>query len=153
MTLEVLRPGTASARLHSHSLVDEYYLILGGRGTLRMGTHAVEVETGCLVGKPVGPDLTSHFVADRGENLRILDIEVWPDPTHRAKEIVHYPDFGEVYLRGPGWNLAVPEDALTTAAELGEHYEHGYRRRKDGTWEPRDLPGAPARRDDGSSGD
>jgi hypothetical protein len=43
MIVEVA-PGGASTRLHSHSADDEYYYILSGKATLRMGSHSVPVE-------------------------------------------------------------------------------------------------------------
>ena len=146
MRLETVAPGDASARLHSHSAVDEYYLIVEGRGTLRMGSHRVAVGPGTLVGKPVGPDLTSHVVADQGEAVRILDMEVWPAADYGAKDVVHYPDFDEVLLRGPGWSEVLSATALLSAADFRRHYDDGYRREPGGAWTPKDIPGAPARR-------
>lgn len=147
MVLETVAPGHASARLHSHSHVDEYYLVLAGRATLRMGGHRVPVETGSLVGKPTGPDLTSQIVADRGEPVTILDMEIWPEAGHRAKDLVHYPDFAEVFLRGAGWAATFGAEALRDTTDMGRHYDDGYRRGVDGTWTAADIPGAPARRD------
>jgi uncharacterized cupin superfamily protein len=145
MRVETVPPGHASARLHSHSAVDEYYLVLAGHATLRMSGHAVPVGPGALVGKPSGPDLTSHFVADRGEAVVILDMEVWPDRRHRTKDVVLYPDFQEVLWRGEGWGAIASSAALHDVADFRAHYSDGYRRGVDGSYEPADLPGAPAR--------
>ena len=146
--LETMEPGQASARLHSHSAVDEYYLIVDGKATLRMGPHAFVVEKGHLIGKPSGPDLTSQILADQGEAVTILDMEIWPDFRLRDKDVVHYPDFGEVIMRGSGWRALFPDESLDDGQDLLEHYDHGYRRHRDGTWSPEDLPGAPARQKD-----
>jgi len=75
--VEVIEKEENAARFHSHSDVDEYYLILDGKGTLRYNEKEVEVKKGDLIGKPTGPDATSQLIADRGEKLRILDMEVW----------------------------------------------------------------------------
>lgn len=147
--VETLEPGQASARLHAHSDVDEYYLIVSGKGTLRMGAHSVLVETGSLIGKPSGPDLPSHILADQGEPVRVLDIEVWSDSRLCDKDVVHFPDFQELLFRGIGWGKGmVPTEALSGSRDLGAHYGHGYRRHRDGTWSPHEIPGAPARRHD-----
>jgi uncharacterized cupin superfamily protein len=145
LMLEDLAPGHASARLHSHSLNDEYYLVMSGRGTLRMGRHSIPVQAGDLIGKPTGPDLTSQIVADRGERIVVLDMEAWPDASLRGKDVVHYPDFAEVYIRGPGWENIVPDATLAPSQDIGVHYDRGYRRQADGSFVPVDLPGAPAR--------
>lgn len=141
MRVEVIPPGKATARLHSHSAVDEYYLVLEGHGTLRMGGHAVAVHPHHLIGKPIGPDLTSHLVADRGETLVVLDMEIWPDTRLTAKDLVAYPDFNEILYRGPGWGAIAAEDLLMHPQDFRRHYEDGYKRRSDGTWESRAIPG------------
>lgn len=141
MRLEVIPPGKASARLHSHTAVDEYYLVLSGRGLLRMESQEREVGPGSLIGKPTGPDLTSHIVASFGETLTILDMEIWPDSRLNAKDVVRYPDFGEIFWRGPGWGALTPDPALQSLEEFRSNYDRGYRRQPDGSWQPAAIPG------------
>ena len=129
------------SRLHSHSAVDEYYLVLSGQGTLRTGAKEVSVKPGTLISKPTGPDMTSQFIADRGEELKILDIEVWPDATRTAKDLVYYPDHNEVLLRGIGWSNSLPYESIMSARDLDENYDLGYTRNEDGSWSPKDVPG------------
>ena len=133
--------GSTYARLHSHSAVEEHYLVLEGKGTLRTGDHSVAVGVGDLVSKPIGPDGTSQFVADLGVELLILDIEVWPDTSRTTKDLVHYPDHGEIFLRGQGWSGTVPSDALMDADDFRKNYDYGYRRSSDGKWSPKEVPG------------
>lgn len=149
--VEVIPPGKATARLHSHSAVDEYYLVLSGRGSLRMGGHAIAVGPQQLIGKPTGPDLTSHLVADQGDVLTVLDMEVWPDATLSAKDVVSYPDFNELFYRGLGWGAIAPQDGLVNPDDFRQHYDVGYRRQSDGTWEPQAIPGTVARGGSGPS--
>src|SRR5438270_856789 len=61
--VEVIENGESSARLHSHSEVDEYYLILEGSGTLRFNDKEIAVHRGDLIGKRTGPDDASHLNA------------------------------------------------------------------------------------------
>src|SRR5437016_4104526 len=72
--VEVISNGESAARYHSHSEVDEYYLILEGSGTLRYNDRDVVVKRGDLIAKRTGQDATSQRIADRGNTLRILDM-------------------------------------------------------------------------------
>jgi uncharacterized cupin superfamily protein len=122
--------------MHSHSAVDEYYLILEGRGTVRYNGRAIQVEKGDLIAKPTGPDAATHLLANRGERLRILDMEVWHErftgTGTTAKDVIYWPDFAEFQMRGPGWGALVPKDAMMSTADLERHWNDTYRRTKDG---------------------
>ncbi|MGC8488894.1 MAG: cupin domain-containing protein [Clostridia bacterium] len=148
--------GTASARLHSHTGQDEYYLVLKGSGTLRMGPHERPVTGGTFIAKPTGPDLTSHILADRGEPVTILDLEVYPDPrlSFGTKDTMVYPDHQELVMVGPGWEGMVPQATLGPTDDVFDHYFAGYVRAADGTVSPRSFPGHPPRSEqDGHQGE
>ncbi len=134
--VEVIEKDESAARFHSHSDVDEYYLVLEGSGTLRYNGKEVVVGRGDLIGKPTGPDSTSQLIADRGEKLRILDMEVWHQHPYYSKDVILNPDFGEIIMRGPGWGAIVPQESLITSEDFRSHYDEGYRRTKDGGWAP-----------------
>lgn len=134
--VEQIQNGESTARYHSHSAVDEYYLILDGSGTLRYNNHELVVKRGDLIGKPTGPDATSQLIADRGEPLRVLDMEVWHDRPYSSKDLVLTPDFNEIFMRGPGWGSLVPADAPLTSSDFREHYDEGYKRTREGGWNP-----------------
>ena len=134
--VELIEHGESAARFHSHSEVDEYYLILEGSGTLRYNDKDVEVKRGDLIGKPTGPDDTSQLIADRGEALRILDMEVWHDRPYYSKDLIFNPDFNEIVMRGPGWGALFPAEALDNSNDFRMHYDEGYKRTKDGGWVP-----------------
>jgi uncharacterized cupin superfamily protein len=134
--VEVIEKEENAARFHSHSNVDEYYLILDGKGTLRYNGKEMEVKRGDLIGKPTGPDATSQLIADRGEKLRILDMEVWHQRPYYSKDLMFNPDFNELVMRGPGWGAIIPQESLITSEDFRSHYDEGYRRTKDGGWVP-----------------
>jgi uncharacterized cupin superfamily protein len=134
--VEVIEKEENAARYHSHSGVDEYYLILDGKGTLRYNGKETLVKKGDLIGKPTGPDATSQLVADRGSKLRILDMEVWHQRPYYSKDVILNPDFDEIIMRGPGWGAIVPRESLITSEDFRSHYDEGYKRRKDGGWVP-----------------
>ncbi len=134
--IRVLQNGASSARYHSHSEVDEYYLILDGSGTLRYNGKDLIVTRGDLVAKPAGPKAASQLIADRGEELRILDMEIWHDRAQSSKDIIFNPDFNEILMSGVGWGALVPAEALMSSEDFDKHYNEGYRRTKDGGWVP-----------------
>jgi uncharacterized cupin superfamily protein len=133
---QVIEKGESTARLHSHSALDEYYLVLEGKGTLRFNGKEIEVKRGDIVGKPAGPDAATQLIADRGEKLRILDMEVWHESAHFSKDVMLHPDFNEVVTRGPGWGAIIPQESLMSSEEYRDHYDEGYKRTKDGGWVP-----------------
>src|SRR5438093_1866888 len=63
--VEEISNGQSAARYHSHSEVDEYYLILDGSGTLRYHDKDVPVRRGDLIAKPTGPDAKSQLIESR----------------------------------------------------------------------------------------
>lgn len=135
-SVQVIEKGDRTARMHSHSAVDEYYLILEGKGTLRYNGKEIEVKRGDFIAKPTGPDATSHFIADRGERMRIFDMELWRErftgTASTAKDLMLWPDFDEIQMRGPGWGAIVPKASLISTKDLENYYHEAYRRAKDG---------------------
>jgi mannose-6-phosphate isomerase-like protein (cupin superfamily) len=53
--VRVVEKDESAACFHTHSDVDEYYLILAGKGTLRHNGKETEVKVGDMIGKPAGP--------------------------------------------------------------------------------------------------
>ncbi len=139
--VELIQPGESAARFHSHSEVDEYYLILEGTGTLRHNDRDVTIKQGDLIGKPTGPDNSSQLIADKGEKLRILDMEVWHARPYISKDVIVNPDFNEIIMRGQGWGALIPAEALMTSEDFRKHYDEGYRRNRDGGWTASKLRG------------
>ena len=136
-----IRPGKTFSRFHSHTAREELYLVLKGRGSARIGGHKVEIREGDLISKPLGPDLSSQLLADLGEDLKIMDVEIWPEDERKSKDLVAYPDHGELDLFGEGWNFMIPSDAINSFKDAMENYSTGYRRKLDGSWEPKEIPG------------
>ncbi len=120
-SIQVITKGEMTAYQHSHSAVDEYYLILEGKGTLRFNGKEIEVKQGDIIGKPTGPDATTHLLANRGEKLRILDMELWRErfssTSTTSKDLVFYPDLKEILMRGPGWSAIIAQESLTATEE------------------------------------
>lgn len=143
-SLQVISRGDSSARMHSHSAVDEYYLILDGKGTLRFNGRAIEVGKGDIIAKPTGPDAASHLNADRGESLRILDMEIWHAPfkgtSKTSKDLMLWPDHQEIGTRGPGWGAILSSAALQPSGDAEKHWSESYLRQPDGRRKPVPRP-------------
>ncbi len=140
-----INPGHTYSRYHSHTAREEHYLVLDGTGIARIAGRNQQVKPGDIVFKPTGPDLATQFIA--GENgLRILDMEIWNDPARGDKDVVAYPDHGELCMFGPGWYNTVPLSAIHSAEDTMESYETGYYRNLDGSWSPREVPGFAVRK-------
>lgn len=149
-SLQLIEKGDSTTRLHSHSAVDEYYLVLAGRGTLRFDGRAIAVGPGDLIAKPTGPDAATHLNADRGDALRLLDMEIWHEPFKgsrwTSKDLIYWPDHREIMLRGPGWGAVVSRDALLPTRDAEEHWSDLYHRSKEGRREPARRAPRPTKR-------
>lgn len=143
-SLQLIEKGDSTTRVHSHSAVDEYYLTLAGRGTLRFNGKSVPVGPGDLIAKPTGPDAATHLNADRGDSLRLLDMEVWHEPFKgsgwTSKDLLLWPDHDEILMRGPGWNAVLSREALLPTRDTEEHWSEAYRRTRDGARAPPNPP-------------
>lgn len=139
-------PGKTFARFHSHTAREELYLILDGAGSARISGHSVSIKPGDLISKPTGPDIPTQILADRGEMVKVLDIEIWPDTQRRSKDVVHYPDHGEIDLFGEGWGATIPDRTLKGVGDSMRNYDSGYSLQADGTWKPANIPGLKRRK-------
>ncbi len=137
----VIPKGGTYSRMHSHSAIDELYLVLEGVGHLRFNGHTLEVGKGTIISKPSGPDASSQLLADMGEELVILDIEIWPEPMRDTKDLILYPDHKEFLLRGTGWSNMIQTENVGDANDMGSHYSEGYERQKNGAWRKKSVPG------------
>ena len=88
----VVPAGKAAYPFHSHHAKDELFLILSGRGELRLGAARHPVVEGDLIGCPAGNASTAHPLINTGEaELRNLAIRSSIEP-----EVCEYPDSGKV---------------------------------------------------------
>lgn len=141
-----LAPGETFARFHSHTAREELYLVLKGKGSVRIAEHVAEIKEGDLISKPTGPDIATQLLADKGTDLKILDIEIWPDAEKNSKDFVRYPDHRELDLFGEGWDLMIPSDTVMGVEDSMRNYSSGYERHSDGSWTPKDIPAAKKRK-------
>lgn len=92
----VVAPGKAAFPFHSHQANDELFVILAGRGELRLSSQRHPVAEGDVVGCPAGGADSAHQFVNTGEvELRYLAISTMVSP-----EICEYPDSGKVGAYG-----------------------------------------------------
>jgi uncharacterized cupin superfamily protein len=94
VNVDFVKPGAKSAKYHSHSMQEEFFLILRGRGILRLNGEETAVKPGDFISKPAGRGIAHQFINDGTDILQILDIG-----TREKNDIVTYPDENTVYIR------------------------------------------------------
>ena len=124
-----LHAKTTGNRLHSHSDIDEFFIVLEGNGNLITTQGEFPIKKGDVMTKPGGSGLSTQFGAG-DEGLTILDIEVWTRPDQT--DVVYYPTHQEVFLRGRGLNYVIPKDNVLSADEMMQNYSKNYQRDKAG---------------------
>ena len=92
VNVTAVKPGKAAYPFHSHRANDELFLILAGRGELRLGGQRLAVKEGDLIGCPAGDASTAHQLVNTGQaELRYLAVSTLVDP-----EVCEYPDSGKI---------------------------------------------------------
>lgn len=91
MTVYELAPGASGFDLHAHYGMEELFVVLGGRPTLRDGTREEELAPGDVVSCPRGVEGLHTFANRGGEPARVLAISTVVSP-----EVVLYPELGKV---------------------------------------------------------
>lgn len=89
VNIDQLQPGAHSAKLHSHSVQEEFFLVLSGQGTLRLGDRRIAVKAGDFFAKPAGRGTAHQFINDGDQMLEILDMGTRDD-----EDVVRYPEEG-----------------------------------------------------------
>jgi uncharacterized cupin superfamily protein len=97
VNIDTVPPGAYSAKYHSHSNQEEFFLILSGSGTLRMDGEEYTVSKGDFVAKPAGRGIAHQFQNSGAEPLVILDTG-----TQEREDVVHYPDEGVRLVKSCG---------------------------------------------------
>jgi uncharacterized cupin superfamily protein len=91
MSVYDLLPGSTGFNLHAHYGMEELFVVLSGRPTLRTGSGEEELAPGDVVSMPRGMDGLHTFTNPTDEHARVLAISTLPVP-----EVVVYPEIGKV---------------------------------------------------------
>jgi Uncharacterized conserved protein, contains double-stranded beta-helix domain len=102
--LVVLPPGKAAWPFHAHYVNEEMFLVLEGRGRLRLGDETYPLRAGDIIAVPPGPGTPHQIFNDSDADLKYLCVSTMEEP-----DIVEMPDSGKIgILAGspPGGNKA-----------------------------------------------
>ncbi|MFO1414830.1 MAG: cupin domain-containing protein [Burkholderiales bacterium] len=106
-TIDVLAPGKRGCPYHFHHAQEEMFVVLEGRGTLRVAGEMLPLVAGDVVFVPPGPEYPHQIVNTSDAPLKYLSISTKDTP-----EIVEYPDSGK-YLAMAGKPGAPAPDFAT----------------------------------------
>ncbi|QRG66979.1 cupin domain-containing protein [Brevibacillus choshinensis] len=95
VNIDKVQPGAKSVKYHSHSLQEEFFLILAGEGTLRLDGEEYSVTKGSFVAKPAGKEIAHQFINTGTDVLEILDVGL-----KVQGDVAYYPDEDVYYIRG-----------------------------------------------------
>jgi len=87
---DILAAGMRSCPYHYHLAQEEMFVILEGRGSLRVAGELLPVRAGDVVVIPPGPEYPHQFVNTSDAPLKYLSIS-----TQERPEICVYPDSGK----------------------------------------------------------
>lgn len=89
--LIALSPGKRAFPFHSHRTNEEAFLVLSGRGEVRLGGERRAIVAGDLICAPAGGPETAHQIINSSdEELRYLAIG-----TRETPDVIEYPDTGK----------------------------------------------------------
>jgi uncharacterized cupin superfamily protein len=97
VNIDYVKPGVKSVKYHSHSIQEEFFLILKGSGALRLNDRTVSVRQGDFFSKPAGKGIAHQFINTGDEVLEILDCG-----TLNENDIVSYPDEDVILIKETG---------------------------------------------------
>jgi uncharacterized cupin superfamily protein len=103
-----LLPGSTGFNLHAHYGMEELFVVLSGRPTLRTGSGEEELAPGDVVSMPRGIDGLHTFTNPTSELARVLAIS-----TVAVPEVVLYPEIGKFGVATRDPFAPVPEGGDT----------------------------------------
>ncbi len=115
VNIDSVKPGAKSAKYHSHTLQEEFFLILKGSGSLRIQDEIVAVKQGDFLAKPAGQGISHQFINDGEEILEILDCG-----TRDKNDMVEYPDENMIYVKSKNAMFNLQSDSLEWSVDPNE---------------------------------
>jgi uncharacterized cupin superfamily protein len=94
---DILAPGQRVCPYHFHHGQEEMFVILEGRGSLRVAGELLPLRAGDLVFIPPGPDYPHQIINTSDAPLRYLSIS-----TQERPEVCEYPDSDKIGVVGTG---------------------------------------------------
>jgi len=113
-SVDTLAPGKRGCPYHFHHAQEELFVVLEGRGTLRVAGELLPIRAGDVVFIPPGPAYPHQIINSSDAPLKYLSIS-----TRESPEICEYPDSGK-YLASAGSDF----DAIQRGAASVDYW-HG----------------------------
>lgn len=119
--LTVLPPGKSAFPFHCHSVNEEMFFVVEGRGELRLGEARHAIRAGDVIACPPGGPETAHQIVNTSE----ADLKVLAVSTRLSPEVCEYPETGRFGLLAemPGAAGGKPRE-LRFMGRAGESLEY-----------------------------
>ena len=92
-----VHPGKRSCPYHFHHNQEELFVVLRGRGALRIDGELLAIETGDVIFIPPGPEFAHQVINDSDAPLEYLSFS-----TQESVDVIEYPDSNKLLARAPG---------------------------------------------------
>ncbi len=89
-SVDIVAPGMRSCPYHLHHAQEEMFVVIEGRGTLRVAGEMLPIRAGDVMFIPAGPDYPHQIINTSDEPLKYLSMSTKEQP-----EICEYPDSGK----------------------------------------------------------
>jgi len=116
ISIDTVAPGMRGCPYHLHHAQEEAFVILQGRGTLRVAGELLELKVGDVAFLPPGPEFPHQIINTSDAPLKYLSIS-----TREQVEIVEYPD-SQKFLATAG--PAGPAEKFGRIASLAEDLDY-----------------------------
>lgn len=115
VNIDYVRPGSESVKYHAHSKQEEFYLIMSGKGILRIDGEEILIKKGDVISAPAGKDCGHQFINNSEEILQILDVG-----TREKDDIITYPDENIVYIKDKKLAFNINDNVKEWSSEPNE---------------------------------
>lgn len=115
VNIDYVKPGAKSVKYHSHSKQEEFYLIMSGKGILRIDDKEILVKTGDVISAPAGKDNGHQFINNSSEILQILDIG-----TREKGDVITYLDENVFLIKDKGLVFNIDDNIKGWTSEPNE---------------------------------
>lgn len=112
-SVDTVAPGRRACPYHFHHAQEEMFVVLEGRGSLRVAGEMLALKAGDVVFVPAGPAYPHQIINSSDAPLKYLSIS-----TRETPEICEYPDSGKYLATAASGGATVFEAVQRTADNL-----------------------------------
>jgi uncharacterized cupin superfamily protein len=105
-SIDTVAPGKRACPYHCNHAQEEMFVVLAGRGTLRVAGEMLPVAAGDVIFVPPGPEYPHQLINTSDAPLKFLSIS-----TRDEVEIVEYPDSDKLLAYAPGLDYIAAKGA------------------------------------------